>query len=877
MKRKLFSGLTAVAAVTTGYSQVFINEVDSDTPGSDVAEFIELYNADTDNVVSLDGYALVFFNGNDPAEDDDPATPDVDESNPADEVYRVQDMTGQTIPAGGFFVFGNPDVPNVDLTVATGAFQNGTDAVALYNGPTAVAFLDGSQTAPVTADLVDAIIHDTNDGDDLDLQNSLGLTTQFNEDENGERNTESIQRNPDGSSSFSIQEATPGESNFSLPSLSLSFSPVQFGEADGMFASFGSIIRGGDLTNPVDVTLSVVSGDGSRIALSTTTVTIASDSEVGGVDIDVLDNAFTDGDEVITIEATSPGFESASASLVVKDDETAFPTLVINEILADGAGDTGAEYVELYNSGSSPVVLDGYTVELYQANPSFGLGTLLNEITISSGTIAPSGFFTIGNEFLSTVYGVTPDIEEVGLDLNDFEYTVVLADASDNVVFSALVFNPNSAVVANRAGVVIPTDIQISDLFSGFEPSGYYLTTDGGSTAEILEFVSSMSAAPSATPTLSNAAPQLTLSADVDTVREDDENGVTFTVTRFPGTSGDLTVTLSSDDTGELTVPASVVILDGDSSATFVGAPQDDGIVDGSQTATITAESIGLTASDSVTVLDSNAAGLNPCDIAFVAYVSDNPDLFAFVTLVDLPSGVQISFTDNGWLAAGGFRTGEGTVVWTGPNEGVLAGTIVTFTDNVPDIGTASAGGPALSGSGDQLFAYQGDEADPSFLAGIQMNGSDWDADAIDTNTSALPPALSSEGALVIAPEVDNAVYTGITTGTVAQLKAAISDSANYTVSNTRDNVDPAGLPAAFTIGEASDYTVTVESCSAVGGSFVINFTASGASDVYVTTDLVTWTAATNGAGVASGTYTDTAPPAGKAFYMIQEAGTPAP
>ena len=89
-------------------------------------------------------------------------------------------MTGQTIPAGGFFVFGNPDVPNVDLTVATGAFQNGTDAVALYNGPTAVAFLDGSQTAPVTADLVDAIIHDTNDGDDLDLQNSLGLTTKFN-------------------------------------------------------------------------------------------------------------------------------------------------------------------------------------------------------------------------------------------------------------------------------------------------------------------------------------------------------------------------------------------------------------------------------------------------------------------------------------------------------------------------------------------------------------------------------------------------------------------------------------------------------------------------------------------------------------------------
>ena len=60
-------------------------------------------------------------------------------------------------------------------------------------------------------------------------------------------------------------------------------------------------------------------------------------------------------------------------------------------------------------------------------------------------------------------------------------------------------------------------------------------------------------------------------------------------------------------------------------------------------------------------------------------------------------------------------------------------------------------------------------------------------------------------------------------------------------------------------------------------GDFIIEFSATGASDVYVSPDLVTFALATDGAGVASGTYTDTAPPGERAFYLIQEAGSAAP
>ena len=42
-----------------------INELDADTPGSDTAEFIELYSATAN--LALDGYALVLFNGGDDA------------------------------------------------------------------------------------------------------------------------------------------------------------------------------------------------------------------------------------------------------------------------------------------------------------------------------------------------------------------------------------------------------------------------------------------------------------------------------------------------------------------------------------------------------------------------------------------------------------------------------------------------------------------------------------------------------------------------------------------------------------------------------------------------------------------------------------------
>ena len=75
---------------------IVINEVDADTPGTDVLEFVELYDGGVGNT-SLDGKVLVFFNGSN------------------DLSYNSFDLTGYSTDANGYFVLGNADVENVSI------------------------------------------------------------------------------------------------------------------------------------------------------------------------------------------------------------------------------------------------------------------------------------------------------------------------------------------------------------------------------------------------------------------------------------------------------------------------------------------------------------------------------------------------------------------------------------------------------------------------------------------------------------------------------------------------------------------------------------------------------------------------------------------
>jgi DNA/RNA endonuclease G (NUC1) len=184
-----------------GAANVIINEVDADTPGSDTAEFVELYDGGVGNT-PLDGLVLVFYDGNGHLS------------------YASFDLDGYTTDANGYFTLGNPGVPGVNLVFDPGAFgllQNGPDAVALYVG-NAADFPNG--TSVTTANLQDAVVYDTDDADDPVLLALLNADQpQVNENAGGSGTTQSSQRCPNGSggarntSTYAQGAPTPGVAN----------------------------------------------------------------------------------------------------------------------------------------------------------------------------------------------------------------------------------------------------------------------------------------------------------------------------------------------------------------------------------------------------------------------------------------------------------------------------------------------------------------------------------------------------------------------------------------------------------------------------------------------------------------------------------------
>ena len=190
-----------------GSATVIINEVDADTPGTDVAEFVELYDGGIGNT-PLDEYVLVFFNGSN------------------DLSYAAYDLDGYSTDADGYFLLGNAGVvPTPAIIFADGSLQNGADAVALY-ADAAASF--PSNSAVTTTNLVDALVYDTSDADDAGLLALLNAgQPQVNENADGDGAGQSSQRCPNGSGgtlntgTYAQFAPTPGAVNVCVAPVSL--------------------------------------------------------------------------------------------------------------------------------------------------------------------------------------------------------------------------------------------------------------------------------------------------------------------------------------------------------------------------------------------------------------------------------------------------------------------------------------------------------------------------------------------------------------------------------------------------------------------------------------------------------------------------------
>ncbi len=115
--------MVLLGASASSHAGLIINEIDYDQPGSDTAEFIELYNSN-DLPLILDGYSLELVNGS------------------SGNIYHSFDLSGLSIAANGYLVVCNNirAVANCRAAAASGSWlQNGGadgDAAALMQGTT---------------------------------------------------------------------------------------------------------------------------------------------------------------------------------------------------------------------------------------------------------------------------------------------------------------------------------------------------------------------------------------------------------------------------------------------------------------------------------------------------------------------------------------------------------------------------------------------------------------------------------------------------------------------------------------------------------------------------------------------------------------------
>ncbi len=197
MKRSLL--WLAMLSASAAHADILINETDADTPSTDTAEFIELYDGGL-GAQSLNGLSLVLFNGN------------------GDASYKSISLNGFQTNADGYFVVCGDDsnVSNCDLDLSpdSNLVQNGADAVALFSRPAS----DFPNGTPVTTDgLIDAVVYDTNDSDDAGLLPLLNAgQPQLNEAMSGNKDQHSLQGCSGGArdtEGFVADLPTPGEAN----------------------------------------------------------------------------------------------------------------------------------------------------------------------------------------------------------------------------------------------------------------------------------------------------------------------------------------------------------------------------------------------------------------------------------------------------------------------------------------------------------------------------------------------------------------------------------------------------------------------------------------------------------------------------------------
>lgn len=270
------------------YGQLLvINEIDSDTPGTDTKEFVEI-KSQTPNF-PLDGYVLVFFNGSTTASD-------------SNRSYFAISLNGVVTDANGLALIGNNDVAPVPQKIfSNSSIQNGPDAVAIYQG----SYADfPARTLATTTNLIHALGHGTTtDTAPTGLMALLGNPPFLSEGTTSAlTQSQSIQRKADGT--YEAKLPTPGANNdgsgIIYNGVTISVPAFQYTEGENFTITFTT-------QTPVTADLAftfTLNNEGFNVAdfIGNTSVLIPAGSSTFTTNIQLVDDSEDEGDEFIKIK-----------------------------------------------------------------------------------------------------------------------------------------------------------------------------------------------------------------------------------------------------------------------------------------------------------------------------------------------------------------------------------------------------------------------------------------------------------------------------------------------------------------------------------------------------------------------------------------------
>ncbi len=489
------------------------------------------------------------------------------------------------------------------------------------NTPITVNFAAGETSKTVTIPLVNDSGNEPTETVNLTLTNPTGGATL------GTQKTAIL--------NIVDNDAVPGVIQFSNASYSIN--------ENGTPVAAVTLTRTGGSDGAVSTTVNLTNGTasaGSDYNNSPITVNFANGETSKTVTIPIIDDSILESNETINLSLSNPtngatiGTQNSAIVNIIDNDFK--PTLSVSitaEQFTEGntiqgtvtrnTDTTEPLTITLVNSDNTQITVPTtVTIPAGASSVNFNITAVddtLIELPKNYTIIASASGFISGSDALAII-----DNDEVTLSLTVDTTNInenggkAIATVTRNIVTNSPLVVQLSSSDTTEATVPATVTIAANQASATFEIQGVDDTIVDGTQPVIITakptYTNTNVAVQTGNATanlnvIDNESPSLNIVIDKDVIAE--TGTATATITRNTNTNSELVVTLNSSDTTEATVPNTVTIAAGQTSATFAIAGVSDGINDGSQTVNITASANGLNSdTDSLEVTDINVSDL---------------------------------------------------------------------------------------------------------------------------------------------------------------------------------------------------------------------------------------------------------------------------